>query len=704
MRNTTINNNSTKEMNIKKKDKKDLNGGLNTKKKNSKDTSTSNQQIEHNVNNNQQQITLNNNDQDQTNDKNNNLTNSTQVNATNDIIPESSINNHQLSSINNTVVSSTNVVNENNLNNLNHNQLVNKNSNKQTDNSKRNEKKVNSSSSSVNQSRKSSANLEVNSNNKSTNDNQTINNDLNQLNCKDDDSRSISSIVSNGIQGIESMYIVSDSEVPEEGDFKIVKYKQLRRKKQKKGSNQEESIRLIGGQELTTNQPQSGKQLNYQNKKELKNPATARGYESESDYCAVEGRKKGGFQLKRDVLLDNSTTKKNNCSISNSDSDSINSSSNEDTASNQLNNNNMFNPIVEQTLNHFTPSIQNKNVSFSKISYAAIAKKHYSTTTNGAAFQTTNNLTNNSNLTTTNQQSETKKEISKKINKNLTNDKKDKTNKSITSEDSMKSKDSKDNNDIKDIKDNQHVNGKKIDDKRPDYKQQSIKKSNKFNKTDSTESNSRDEKITATEFINESNESTERTVSLDLNFTPSVFSSSPSKSNSSFNSNPPAVIMLDNKNINQDTQFTFGFFDENAQFQNNVIEEHNEDEQFKSINVNSVNFIGNAKESNVNSNQNGILKNKDKNGSPKIETISTPTTISVSTIMNSSLANLPIVNKPLNNIVNNTPISEGTYIMECEENICDNLTKKVQDTKSPPNDYRKGNRVNNFVSIFFKHF
>lgn len=687
MRDTTTINSSAKEMNVKKKE-------MNGRKKNGntltgKESLINNNEPNNNVNSNQQSLpstTLNDLTNqaidDLANDKNNNNLPSSNHN----IIPNSSTN-HQSSiqrestdlSISSKLVSASNVAssNENNMNNMN-NQIGNHRpaGKQQVETNKKNDRtKITSTS------RKSSANLELN--------NQRAKDDKQQQSPISKNNTNTTSnpmkIVSNGLPSdIDSIDCTQSDPEDKESGFKIVKYKQLRRRKQKAKNASESSYAEPSSQTSTANKSQVNHDLIKQNKKgqqkNAQNPATARGYESESDYCAVEGRKRGGLRFKCDALLD----KKD--SISNSDSDS----SNEETV-NQLNNStNHTSSLSNQESSPFTTanpasSTTNNNASNSKISYAAIAKMHYSNTTTNGVLNSNNLINNNGNSTTngstatTNPEQTHKKDGGKKRN----------------------SSNSTSNVDNKPNKSNKSIN---LTEQRTEvHKTESSNKElpTKSNKEDKKSQESTNSKQTKKQTNNRSNQRTEPTNESPTNeekFNTAELSnesaiSSTSKSTSFNSTTQPPVIMFDlNKNTDQNTQFTFGFFDENAHFQNNLEEQS---EQFSSINVDSVNFI--IKDSStVNQQQTESeieAKNEMQNESDKLNEMKNENTDQsvLNTILNSPINNTVISNSSsstLNSTIS-APMYEGTYIMECEEDnssssnaIRDNITKRVQDKPS----------------------
>lgn len=771
MRNSTAIGGSSKEMNVKKKDKKELNG-LKEKKKNGREivgsSSAGNggatgqsEKTEPTSNATSSPVGDGSNAQvsnDLTNDKNNNLTAAA---SSTEIIPNSSSTDHSSAASSDLTVrkesselssgkpvakdssGSGAVHGENNANNPNSQPA--RGNNKPTGNSADKPEKNKASSSASNQSRKSSANLEISNNdrqqsNQSANSNQSSGQrsaGASSAASKEDQPVKITSIVSNGLHGLDSMYIVSDSEVPDqEGDFKIVKYKQLRRKKQKKGSNQEEHIRLTGYSNELPNSGQSGRgpASKRERQRDSQNPATARGYESESDYCAVEGRKRGlqRNEMQRDaVLLDNSGG-----SISNSDSDSINSS-NEEAATNRLTNNlmNSADPTPFESAGHFAPStLSNNHVPYSKISYAAITKMHYSNpTSNGAPAMNSSNLTSNANLATTSNQPaassqqalETRRESlnDKKNSKNPTNDKNKATQKSITNsaespktdeQPSTKSKELGGKPDSRRTPDDR----KQSQDRQPQDKPQQPQQPKRLAKADSAEAERTADRASTTE-LELSTTDHSRTDSIDLNH-PSYLSSKSSSMNST---QQPPVIMLDNKSTDQDTPFTFGFFNENAQFQNNPADEESDEpsQPFSpAADVNMVNFI--SKESAASQRQPTIKTEAPNNAeneksdedeqravreepagkprSPKSEA-SVSNSINLDAIMNSS----PVGNQPApsgfgGTLNSNTPICAGTYIMESSEDYSahDNITKKVGHDAKSSGDQRRSTHINDLVS------
>lgn len=764
MRNTTLNASGGKEMNVKKKDKKAELNGLKDKKKNGREITTSSsasngsatssaapekasEQSAVNASGDSNSVS-----NDLTNDKNNNLTAAAAASST-EIIPNSSSTNHSSASSDSTVrkdssgepsgkpvAKDTPVHSESNANN---GQPARGNS--KPAGAEKSEKSNKTASS--NQSRKSSANSEISSSNERQQSGSSSMNSPSQLrsagkedNPKSSASSTMPSIVSNGLHGFDSMYIVSDSEVPDqEGDFKIVKYKQLRRKKQKKGSNQEEHIRLTGNRDEQSGR-QGGKR-DRQRSSAVQNPATARGYESESDYCAVEGRKKGlqRNEMKREVLLDNSGGSSSNCagatgkksSFSNSDSDSIHSS-NEEAAMNRPTSH-LINsdPTPFESASHFAPStLSNNNVSYSKISYAAITKMHYSNpTSNGAATSmASSNLTSNANPAagnptsvanhpTSQQALETRREsATDKKNKNSTNDKNKATQKSITnSAESPKSDEpsaaakSKENA----AKDNRKTpdERKQSQDRQPQDRQPQDRQpaKSRLHKADSNEAA---EKASTVDFEFSTTDHS-RTDSIDLNH-PSFISS---KSNSINSMQQPPVIMLDNKSTDQETSFTFGFFNENAQFQNNVDEEPEPSKQFSSVaNVKMVNFISKAESASRQPAKSEVPNEKNDEEQPRAEEPSgkpsaksettVPNSINLSTIMNSPVGNQPApaaFGAALNsNALNsNPPICAGTYIMESSEDYSahDNITKKVGNDAKSSGDQRRSTHINDLVSL-----
>lgn len=681
MRNQLNNQNNTKDMNIKRKDKKDFNGnGLNGSKQNKKTGNATKDASE--------------------NDKNNNLA----TNASN-IIPNSS--NHQSS---NTIRknSSDLIPNENNQN-------MNNQTNKQNKFDKLDKKTDRNKSPSMNA--------------VASNQQQMMNRKSSAGNLDMKNTASMSSIVSNSLNGgIDSLYIVSDSELPDqEGDFKIVNYKNLRRKKQKKNSNtNQDDIRLHSNSQVNSgriNKTEFIKQNKKVNQKRSPNhqqhPATARGYESESDYCGVQERKKE-LNLKREILIDQD---QKNDSISNTDSESSNSLTaneenlnnqttlnNESSATNQLrtaNVNQQFtnpNNLILTNPNILKSKISNNS---NKISYAQVIKMNYSSNlnTNGASQIPihkneiiNNNLVNNgnhNNLTQSTNSTAAKREAFK--NSKILNDKTKTNVKSINSSEQIK----------------------KTDDKKIDKEQTKLNKkfninSNKLTNPDtesSKEANEIEQKESRSSTANLSNlsiEDSSRTITADSNDIPNF-----SGKSSSFSLTPP-VIMLD-KSVDQDTQFVFGFFDENAKFQTNF-EESNDPDVYKRININSVNFISNSREpvnsnllannslSNVSDNSTSASNNKTSSTESNDQEV-TSTRVSTSNLLKSSSGNdmastltrsngnfnritfaktndnSTEINDDLVSSTTDTPICAGTYIMNCEGDntlsMRDSLTKQV---------------------------
>lgn len=761
--------NTGKEMNVKKKDKKELNG-LKEKKKNGKEISSSasnatdqpekaepagnatsgsppdasNVQVAN----------------DLTNDKNNNLTT-----ASTETIPNSSSTDHSSAASSDSTVrresgelSSGKTVKDSVVPGETNNPS------NQTKGNKGNSAEKGSKatgSSAGNQSRKSSsANTEISNDrqqsNQSANSNQSsgqrsaaaaATNEDQPVKSGSVSSATITSIVSNGLHGLDSMYIVSDSEVPDqEGDFKIVKYKQLRRKKQKRGSNQEDHSRLTGhGNDLSGQGRGAAGKRDRQRSSAVQNPATARGYESESDYCAVEGRKKQRDEMQRDTVLLNNSGRKSN-SMSNSDSDSINSSNEE--ATNRLTGNlmntgyllNSTDPTPFESAGHFAPSstLSNHHVPYSKISYAAITKMHYS---NAAANGATNssNLTSNANPASTGNQPvvsnqpaassqpalETRRESlnDKKNTKNPTNDKNKATQKSITnpaespkSDESAGTKgkelgkpDSRKTSDERKQSQDKPQQDKPQQDKQA-QQQQRDKQPKRLTKADSAEA---ERTAASTAELELSTTDHSRTDSIDLNH-PSYLSS---KSNSINSTQQPPVIMLDNKSTDQDTPFTFGFFNENAQLQNNA-DEANDEQPEKSFSpvadVNEVNFTSKesaARQSHAKSETPNNAEKSDEErtveptGKPRSSNVEAPVSnsINLDVIMNSSpVGNQPAPNFALNSAAlhGNTPICAGTYIMESSEDYSahDNITKKIGHDARSSGDQRRSTHINDLVS------
>ena len=737
MRNATVNSGgSSKEMNIKKKDKKAELNGLKDKKKNGREISSSAasngsatsgvpERTEPSTSVNPPGDSTNPVSNDLTNDKNNNLT--TAASST-EIIPTSSSTNHSSASSDSTVrkesieLSSGKPATKETL----HSESNNLNSQPAKSNKLVGDKPEKSkAASSSNQSRKSSAaNSEISNNSeRQQSSGNSANSSQSQRSAAKDEkpaksgSAAITSIVSNGLHGLDPMYIVSDSELPDqEGDFKIVKYKQLRRKKQKKGSNQEEHIKLTGNSNELSSGGQSGRQAkrDRQHSSAAQNPATARGYESESDYCAVEGRKKGlqRNEMKREVLLDNSGGSSSNCvgatgpksSFSNSDSDSIHSS-NEETATNRPNSQ-LINsdPTPFESASHFAPStLSSNNVPYSKISYAAITKMHYSNpTSNGATSMASNltssNLTGNTNPTTVQPAQETRREFTNDK-KNSTNDKNKATQKSITNPAEAPK------GDEQFAKSNSGKDRKTPDDRKPSLDRQSLDRQppKRLTKADSSEADRTDKAIAAEFEFSITDHS--RTDSIDLN-NPSFISSKSNSINST--QQQPPVIMLDNsKSSDLDSSFTFGFFNENAQFQ---ATDEEPSKQFSSVpDVNMVNFMNkeSATRQLAKSEPSEVAKTEKNDEEPRTDEPTgkpskneVPVSIDLMEIMNSPVANQPTPSGFAHNTTlnSNTPICTGTYIMESSEDYSahDNITKKVvHDAK---NDQRRSSHTNDLVS------